>query len=118
MEVLKGRLEAMLAEGDKGLIYAYWMAGQRRREAIRERTREARRGAGGASTAQSVATPLDDVLERMEAALAGERRERAIQEARERAEKALGVEMLASSLKEGARTYAKAYLNRRYGRAS
>lgn len=81
MDALKGRLEAVLAGGDRGLIYAYWTAGQRRREAVRGKT--------GATT-------LDDVLGRMEAALVGDRREKAIVEARERMNEALDVERLAS----------------------
>ena len=114
VDSLKGRLEAVLAEGDKGLVYAHWMAGQRRGESIRERAREARRGAGASTNVETV-TELDDVLGRMEAALVGNRKETAIQEARARADEAIEVEMLAAHLKEGDRNAAEAYVRRTYG---
>ena len=63
------RLEAVLAGGEKGSVFARWMAGQRRREKILERGRENARSASEANPVAAAQTftitELDDVLDRM-----------------------------------------------------
>lgn len=99
IETLKARLEAVLAGGEKGSIFAHWMAGQKRREKILERRRE---NARSASEANPVAasqihtfTELDDVLGRMHEALDEGRTATAIEAARTRLQELADVEQTA-----------------------
>ncbi len=93
------RLEAVLAGGEKGSIFAYWMGGQKRRERILERRRENARRASDhpfESAAQIPnTTELDDVLGRMHEALDGGRTAAAIEAARERLGAIATVEQIA-----------------------
>lgn len=91
---LEGRLDAAIANGDRGALYALYVGAQKRK-------------------ASNAPTALDGALGRAEAALIGDRREKAAQEAGGLVEDAMDVELHVSSLKEGARNSAEAWTARR-----
>ncbi len=99
-EKFKKRLEAVLAAGDKGSIFAHYMAGQHR------------------SKERNGRVPFRGVLERMEAALGGDRRASEVEKAKRKEGEALQVELLAGNLKVGARSSVDAYMNKTYGYAN
>lgn len=116
-EVLVERLRSVLAGGDRAVVFAYWMGGLRRREAILERRRErAEARAGSPAAAQPVArgTRLDQVLEEMETALGGEEREAELAAARALGEESMDVEGVANSLRYEGRSPAQMYALRNY----
>lgn len=103
VEELVGRMRSVLASGDKGVIFAYLNAGERRRREI---------ASSGPGLTDSP-TVLDGVLAEMRKALdPGADAELAT--LKEREQQTTEVELLAGSLKHGARTPAGAYINRRY----
>jgi hypothetical protein len=111
---LVARLEAVLAGGDKGSIFSYWMAGQRRRRSILEGMAE--NAASGTDdprvrAAQATGgTPLDDVLAKMFEVLDGGRTAAAIEAAREHIGHAHEVGQLAYlALREQSSVYAPTY---------
>lgn len=110
-EAFGKRLESVLAGGDKAAIFAYWMAGQRKQE----RLRESRRGTAGDVPGRPASTPLDGIVGEMREHLDGGRTRESIEAAERTENDAMQVEMLAGSLKHGARTPAQAYLNRTHG---
>lgn len=94
-EAFDKRCESVLAGGDRGSIFAYWMAGQRK------------------SRERSDRVPIGGVLARMEAALGGESRAARVEEASRRGGEAMRAGLLASNLKVGARSTYEAYRKRR-----
>lgn len=105
------RLESVLAGGDKGAIFAYWMAGQRKQGQMRER----RSTDDAPGRHVSASTPLDGILQKMRERLDGGRTRESIEAAKLVESNAIDVEMLAGSLKYGVRTPAEAYMRRAYG---
>ena len=115
---LLARLRSVLAGGDRGEIGAYLAAGSHARGRFLERRRDAaERNAGTPAARASVTTytPFDGVLGEMRAALVGAGEVEGIEAAREREQEAMGVELLAGNLKDGARTSAAAWANRSVG---
>lgn len=96
VEDLVGRLESVLAGGDRGAIFAHWMGARRRREAIieRERTRSAE-DPRPANPEYRSGTELDGVLDRMRAALDAGRTAADIEEVRGHVEAAQDVHQYA-----------------------
>jgi hypothetical protein len=86
-EALTRRMRGILAGGTAAEKFAYWMAGRRRAEEMRERqVAAARSGAANpnAPVSEEVrATPIDAVLTQLEEALLGEERRGRIEKARE-----------------------------------
>lgn len=112
VETLKARLEAVLAGGDKGAIFAHWMGGQRRRGRILERRREnAPSGAAAVGAPPvSITTELDDVLGRMREAIDGGRTASEIEAAKQRSREALDVQETAYlARREQSSVYAPQY---------
>lgn len=99
LEAFGKRLASVLAAGDKGSIFAYLVAGQRK------------------SADRGGRVPFRDVLGEMAAALGGDRRAAAVESARHKEGEAFQVEQLAHNLKTGARTSAEAFMNQKYARA-
>jgi len=108
VEELALRLRSVQASGDKGVIFAYLSAAERRR---REIVRSRPTGTNGTA---STTTELDGVVSEMRKAL-DPHAEAEIESAKSAQEEAMGVELLAANLKHGARTSAEAYVNRQYG---
>ena len=114
---LTSRLESVLAGSDRAAIFAYWQAGQRKREGILARRRErATSGAaeGTAAAPLSRATELDDVLARMREVLDEGKTAAAIEAAKARISAAVEVELRAGYGRQGARSAAEAYANRHH----
>lgn len=97
-ETFGKRLEAVLAGGDKGNIFAYYMAGRRK------------------SAEKEGRVPFRAALDGMEAALGGGQRAQKVEAAKRKEREALEVESLAHHLQTGARGAAGAYLAQTYGR--
>lgn len=113
-EALKKRLESVLAGDDRGSIFAYLMAGQRKAEDIRQQRRKALTDAGRPAASGARVTDLDEVLGKMEAALGGDSRDAEIEAAKRKEEEAMQVGLSAGYLKAGARSAAEAQLKKRY----
>lgn len=99
---LVARCESVLAAGNRGAIFAAWMAGERRRAQILEvRRGNARRGADNPAEASlaegraSTVTELDEILRRMRETLDGGRTAQEIEAVRERAVEASDVQSMA-----------------------
>ena len=110
-EAFGKRLKSVLAGGDKGAIFAYWMAGQRKQGQMREQ----RAGDDAPGRYSSNSTPLDGMLQEMRERLDGGQTRESIEASENAESNAIDVEMLASSLKYGVRTPAEAYMRRAYG---
>ncbi len=99
VEDLRGRLESVLAGGDAGAIFAWWLAASGRRESILERRRQAAAsvapGGGSAGTQVETITELDEPLRRMREALDKGRTAAAIDSARERLDQIADVQQAA-----------------------
>lgn len=104
---LASRMRSVLATGDKGAIFAYLNAGERKR---RELVNARPAGRAGASSA----TDLDSVLAEMRKVL-NPNAESEIEAAKERKEKAVQLQVLAGNLQQGARNSAQVYINQAYG---
>ncbi len=104
-EELVGRLRSVLATGDKGAIFAYLNAGERKRRELAN----SRPGTPGAASSGE----LGSVLAEMRKALDPEA-EAEITAAKERQEQSIQVELLAGNLKYGVRDSVSAYLARAY----
>ncbi len=96
-EAFGKRLESVLAAGDKGSIFAYYMAGQRK-----SKDRDSR-------------VSFRDVLAEMGAALGGKSRAADVEAAKRRQEEAVEVESLAHNLQSGSRNAYGTYAKRTYG---
>jgi hypothetical protein len=117
-EAFKKRLESVLAGGDRGNIFAYWMAGRRKAEGLLDQRRQGLANAGRSSATTGSITNLHEVLGKLEAALGGKSRDASIAAAQRREAEAERVEYLAGYLKDGYRGAASAYGGRKYGRVS
>lgn len=96
------RLEGVIAAGDRANAFAYWSAAQKVRRGMND-------AVGGDHT------ELAGALEKLRAFLQGESRRAVAEQSDARAREAMGLEILAGSLKRGARNAAGAYANERYG---
>ncbi|MDP9477280.1 MAG: hypothetical protein M3R38_16635 [Actinomycetota bacterium] len=121
VEDLLKRLSSVLHGGDRAAIFAYLLAGQRRRQAILERRRE-RSGSfasgpgpgvppsGATAAGSSGGTPLDGVLEEMHKALGGEKLEAELEAARVIGQEAFEVEFAAADIRhQGQGAYLPTY---------
>jgi hypothetical protein len=106
VEELAGRLKSVLSTGDKGAIFAYWNAGERRKREIASSRPAGRAGA-------SSATELDGVLTQMRKVL-DPSVETEIEAARERKEQAVQLQVLAGSLQQGGRSPLEVYQRQAY----
>jgi len=108
---LADRMRSVLATGDKAAIFAYLNAGERKRaEILNARSSSA----GGSSAGASSGTDLDGVLIAMRRSL-DPTAESELAASTERQHKALQLQLLAGSLRQGARDSATAHMNRVYG---
>ncbi len=94
------------------------MAGQRKREGILQRRREALSDAGRLPTAAGGVTELDEALAEMEVALGGDSRAAEIEVAKRKENEAFGVESFAHYLQAGTGDGYEAYAKRAYGHLS
>lgn len=115
IDALRGRLEAVLADGDRGSVFAYWMAGERRKQKIIEGRREELRRAGRPTSAAATGTALDEVLRQMDEALGGKEREARLKGARARIDEAHEVETFAHTRRRDATSASQLYSRRTYG---
>lgn len=106
VEELVGRMRSVLASDDKGVIFAYLNAGERRRREILH----TRPGGAGVSSA----TELDGVLSEMRKAL-DPGADAELEALKEKQSKSVQVELLAGNLKYGARNSVDRYLKQTYG---
>lgn len=109
VEDLKKRLESVLAGGDRANIFAHLVAGRRRQQAIIERRQERERAEVGQSgtavpPSYTSGTPLDDTLEAMQKALAGQKRAAELEAAAALGRESFEVESVAHSLRHGGRS--------------
>lgn len=108
---LIGRLRSVMASGDKGTMFAYFSAAQRRRHEI---LRTSPAGKRGQPDYTASATEIDGVLAEMRRAL-DPNAEAEIEALKERQEKAARIQSLAWSLQRGGRDSLEVYQRRAHG---